>query len=111
MHAIRQEYAPTPPAYQLYLDVFATKQEEGIPTGLFISQKRALLAPPDAENRQFDMVYGLLSWEIREKIPRKWVTTFAQLLVAASEFELMMQAKSKSREPIVAPLPDSAAHP
>jgi hypothetical protein len=42
--AIRSEYAPKRAAYQIYLEIFSNPQDAATPTGLFVSQKRALLA-------------------------------------------------------------------
>ncbi|KAJ3658059.1 hypothetical protein Zmor_009825 [Zophobas morio] len=107
---LRQEFAPTPPAYQIYLDVFATKQDQRTSTGLFVSQKRALLAqvePADTESRQLDMVYGLLKWDIRSRVPRKMLHNFAQLLAAANEIEMQAQSRNIERGavPTTAPAP------
>lgn len=60
---IRNEFAPRPPAYKIYLEVLASAQQNAAPTGLFIAQKRALLAQVesvDLEARQIDFIYGLL---------------------------------------------------
>jgi hypothetical protein len=42
--AIRSEYASKRPAYQIYLEIYSNPQDAATPTGLFVSQKRALLA-------------------------------------------------------------------
>lgn len=100
---IKDEYAPKLPNYKVYLEVFAKPQGRDEPTGLFVSTKRALLAqvePQDTEERQLDFVYGLLRCEIKKRITRSLVTTFAQLLTAAREAEenLLEKAKTKPAE-------------
>jgi hypothetical protein len=92
--AIRNEFAPSPPAYQVYQQVFATRQNAQTPTGL---EKRALLVqvnPPDTESRQIDLIYGLLRLEIRDRVPRKTIRDFRSLLDAAREVEAVMRERS-----------------
>ncbi|CAK9832693.1 Retrovirus-related Pol polyprotein from transposon 297 [Anthophora retusa] len=99
--AIRNEFAPSPPAYQIYQQVFATNQDSQTPTRLFVSDKRALLAqvnPPDMEARQLDLIYGLLHLRIRERVPRKTVQDFKQsLLDAAREVEATFRERENIR--------------
>lgn len=52
---------------------FATKQSPAEPTDLFIYKKRALftqLKPPHAEKTELDMIYGLLTLNVRRVIER-----------------------------------------
>jgi hypothetical protein len=94
--AIRNEFAPSPPAFQVYQQVFASRQDDETPTGLVISEKRALLAqvnPPDTESRQIDFIYGLLRLEIRDRVPRKTIRDFTSLLDAAREVEVVMRER------------------
>jgi hypothetical protein len=86
-----------PPAYQVYQQVFATRQNPQTSTGLFVSEKRALLVqvnPPDTESRQIDLIYGLLRLEIRDRVPRKTIRDFRSLLDAAREVEAVMRERS-----------------
>lgn len=90
MRLIREEFAPRPRAYQVYLDVFSSAQEAHVPTGSFVAQKRALLAQlptPPCEEVQLDMVYGLLKPQIRDRIPREKISTFSELLSKARDVE------------------------
>jgi hypothetical protein len=94
--AIRNEFAPSPPAFQVYQQVFATRQDDQTPTGLFTFEKRALLAqvnPPDTESRQIDFIYGLLRLEIRDRVPRKTIRDFTSLLDAARKVEAVMRER------------------
>jgi hypothetical protein len=98
--AIRDEFAPRPPAHRIYQMIFETKQDANTPTGLFIAQKRALLAqvtPPDSESRQLDFLYGLLRQEIKDKIPRTSIATFYELLVKARDVEGTLQERKKEK--------------
>ncbi|CAK9809129.1 Retrovirus-related Pol polyprotein from transposon 297 [Anthophora quadrimaculata] len=98
--AIRNEFAPSPPAYQIYQQVFATNQDSQTPTGLFVSEKRALLAqvnPLDTEVRQLDLIYGLLHLRIRDRVPRKTVKHFKSLLDAAREVEATFREREHIR--------------
>jgi hypothetical protein len=98
--AIRDEFAPRPPAHRIYQMIFETKQDANTPTGLFIAQKRALLAqvtPPDSESRQLDFLYGLLRQEIKDKIPRTSIATFYELLAKARDIEGTLQERKKEK--------------
>lgn len=88
--AIKNEYAPTPPAHQIYLDVFNAPQDHSTPTGLFVSQKRALLSmlnPIPTEETQIDMLYGLLRSAIKDRMARSSIISFKDLLLKAREVE------------------------
>jgi hypothetical protein len=100
--AIRDEFDPRPPAHRIYQIIFETKQDANTPTGLFIAQKRALLAqvtPPDSESRQIEFLYGLLRQEIKDKIPQTSIATFYELLVLAKlrDVEGMLQERKKEK--------------
>jgi hypothetical protein len=98
--AIRDEFAPRPPAHRIYQMIFETKQDANTPTGLFIAQKRALLAqvtPPDSESRQLDFLYGLLRQEIKDKIPRTSIATLYELLAKARDVEGTVQERKKEK--------------
>lgn len=89
-NALRQQFAPPKPAYQIYLDIFGDKQSSTESTDKFVSRKRALLArinPQPAENIQLDMLYGLLSLNIRAAVARLSINTFAELIERARQAE------------------------
>jgi hypothetical protein len=80
--------------------IFETKQDANTPIGLFIAQKRALLAqvtPPDSESRQLDFLYGLLRQEIKDKIPRTSIATFCELLAKARDVEGTLQRERRRK--------------
>lgn len=83
-------FAHQKPGYQVYAELFGTKQEQGTATDSFIAQKRSLLSelpyelPKEAE---IDMIYSLLRVEIKEKIPRYTFETFDKLIRKARELE------------------------
>jgi hypothetical protein len=81
-------------------EIFSNPQDAATPTGLFVSQKRALLAqidPPDSEPRQLDFIYGLLRVNIRDRIPRSSFSTFADLLKLTREAEAIIAERSNQR--------------
>ncbi|KAJ3645714.1 hypothetical protein Zmor_023353 [Zophobas morio] len=98
--ALRNEFAPRLLPYQVYQEVFATAQDANTPTSHFISKKRALLAqidPPDSETKQMDFIYGLLKIEIRDRVPRRTVATFTELITAARQVEATLQEVRKQK--------------
>lgn len=94
---IRDAFAPPKPAYRVYLEMFDDRQTDSEPTDSFICRQRARLAQlpkPHTEEVMVDLIYGLLSLEIRKRIPRDSVTTFHELLVKARHVELVhLEAK------------------
>lgn len=92
MSLIQATFAPRRPAHQVYMEVFRSTQTERTPTDVFVSQRRALLAElatPHPEHVQIDMVYGLLRFHLRERIPRESVTGFMDLVRRAREIEAL----------------------
>lgn len=88
--ALRSQFAPRKPAYQIYIDVFATKQTETEPTDIFIYKKRELLAQlstPHKEEIEIDIVYGLLNLNIRKTVSRDDISTFEKLIEKARRIE------------------------
>lgn len=82
LELIRSHFSPTKPAYQIYMEIFQTKQTEDIDT--FVCQKRALLAQlPEGrhdEETEIDLIYGLLNINYRKHIARHDIKTFRDLL-------------------------------
>jgi hypothetical protein len=96
----KKQFAPRAPAHRIYQMIFETKQDANTPIGLFIAQKRALLAqvtPPDSESRQLDFLYGLLRQEIKDKIPRTSIATFCELLAKARDVEGTLQRERRRK--------------
>lgn len=81
---LREHFAPTKPAYQIYMEIFESKQEDYETIDAFVCRKRALLAklPENRHNEEteLDFVYGLLSNKYRQQIPRHEIKTFNNLL-------------------------------
>ncbi|XP_050473360.1 activity-regulated cytoskeleton associated protein 2-like [Bombus huntii] len=76
--------------YEVYHQIFSVKQDDHIPTEMFINQKRALfdeLPQTHSEDVQIDMIYSLLKSKVRKKIPRETIVTFDQLICAARRVE------------------------
>lgn len=88
--AIRNELAPSPPAYKIYLEVFFLAQQDAAPTGLSVAH----IEPVDSKAHQIN-IYGLLRREIREKVSRVTVATFTALLNVAREGESTLQETPK----------------
>ncbi|KAK4876523.1 hypothetical protein RN001_009029 [Aquatica leii] len=84
---LKSTFGPAKPPYRVYRELFTQEQDLKTKTDVFICKARSILAqlPTDTltEATQIDMVYGLLNYKIREKIPRDAVTTFQQLLAKA----------------------------
>lgn len=85
---IRNDFAPRISAYLLYSEL-AVKQAARQSLEDFIARKRvlfAMLPPPNPlEHIQLDMIYGLLSDNVQENVPRTSVSNFDGLLQAASQ--------------------------
>ncbi|XP_075162088.1 activity-regulated cytoskeleton associated protein 2 [Haematobia irritans] len=81
---LREHFSPTKPAYQIYLEIFETKQGDNEQIDPFICNKRALLAKlPEGrhdEECELDFIYGLLSLKYRQQIPRHEIKSFRDLL-------------------------------
>ncbi|XP_017796978.1 PREDICTED: uncharacterized protein LOC108578206 [Habropoda laboriosa] len=70
---LQNAYAPKRQPYTVYAEIFATKQDNRIPTDVFLAKKRALLAElpqSHTEEVQLDILCGLLKLSTRERIPR-----------------------------------------
>ncbi|XP_020814834.1 activity-regulated cytoskeleton-associated protein [Drosophila serrata] len=84
LQLLRDHFSPTKPSYQLYMEIFETKQEHGEAIDTFICKQRALLAKlPEGrhdEETELDFIYGLMQPKYRESIPRHEVKTFRELL-------------------------------
>ncbi|XP_077287233.1 uncharacterized protein LOC143912001 [Arctopsyche grandis] len=86
LEALRSSYGERRPAYRLFLEVSATRQQEGESTDLFVNRKRALFAKMPysiPETMQLDIVYGLLSPFLRTRLSRERVDNFQELILRA----------------------------
>jgi hypothetical protein len=103
---LKETYGTKKTNDQLYLELFASKQEGGTPTDRFVCTKRALLAqfsPNHSQDQQIDMVYALLCNDIKKRVRRSAVTTFRELLeeariVEQTIFTLPTEGKSNVNE-------------
>lgn len=87
---LQRRFSIKRPPYEVYHQIFSVKQDDHIPTEMFIKQKRALfdeLPRTHSEEVQIDMIYSLLKSKIRKKIPRESIVTFDQLICAARRVE------------------------
>lgn len=103
---IRSEFAPTPPPYEVYLQIFANPQGgiEDIDDFLMGKNKllRMLPAGRHSEEVQLDLVYGLLRLDFRKEIRRTDVKTFAELSERVRHMEsLIRTGKFKSLQPSI----------
>uniref|UniRef100_A0A2A4IY04 CCHC-type domain-containing protein n=1 Tax=Heliothis virescens TaxID=7102 RepID=A0A2A4IY04_HELVI len=91
IHLLRQTFGPRLPPHRIYREIFSREQGEER-TDIFVCRIRALIAqlPPHTlpENPvQLDMVYGLLSRRIRERVARNSFSSFSELLQHARSVE------------------------
>lgn len=98
LEALRHAYGNVKPAYQIYRELFSREQKADETTDLFISKARALLAKlpkshPLPEAAQLDMVFGLLSPQVRERLNRDSCRTFKDLIEAARKVELAINER------------------
>ncbi|CAK9806345.1 Activity-regulated cytoskeleton associated protein 1 [Anthophora plagiata] len=101
MDWMRTAFAPRKPAYQIYAEIFGSKQDAETATDTFITQKRALLADlpyQQPEEAEMDMIYSLLRVQLREKIPRDSVRTFDELIGKARSLEEIEKEINRARQ-------------
>jgi hypothetical protein len=87
---LQKEFSPKKSEHEIYTEIFATKQDEYIPTEIFIRRKQALMnALPlsHSEDVQINVIYSLLKPKIQRKIPRETVCSLDQLIAAAIRVE------------------------
>ncbi|XP_034479594.1 activity-regulated cytoskeleton associated protein 2 [Drosophila innubila] len=91
LQLLRDHFSPTKPSYQIYMEIFETKQMTGEVIDAFICKQRALLAKLPAgrhdEETELDFIYGLMLQKYREHIPRHEIKTFRDLLDRARNVE------------------------
>lgn len=103
IEALISAYGVKKPPYQIYQELFSRQQEETEKTDIFVSRARALFAQLPVENKcpsvcQIDMVYGLLNYQIRKRVPRNSCDTFDNLLKLAREVEITLSEKKPKTE-------------
>lgn len=84
LQLLRDHFSPTKPPYQIYVEIFASKQTDRTPIDTFVCQKRALIAKlPEGRHdveTELDFVYGLLDLKYQQHIPRHEIKTYRELL-------------------------------
>lgn len=83
MAMLQEAYAPRRAAYEIYAELFSTKQEGNVATDEFVKRKRALLAElaePHPEEAQIDMIYWMLRKQVRRKMPRKAIISLDDMV-------------------------------
>ncbi|KAG7295271.1 hypothetical protein JYU34_022274 [Plutella xylostella] len=89
LHRLRAMYGTPLPAYKVFRAIFSSEQNE-VRSDLFISRVRALLAqlPYELlESTKVDIIYGLLSYRIRKRIPREGASSVDDLIVKCRAVE------------------------
>ncbi|XP_047985439.1 uncharacterized protein LOC125225667 [Leguminivora glycinivorella] len=81
---LRRTFAPKKPAYLICMEITSVKQKADETTEAFVSKKRMLFSllprPEFLETQQLDLIYGLLTPYIQEKVPRTSFTTYDKFL-------------------------------
>lgn len=84
LQLVRDHFSPAQPSYQIYMQIFETKQGYGEVIDAFVCKQRALLAKlPEGrhtEEVELDFIYGLLQQKYKGNIPRHELRTFRDLL-------------------------------
>ncbi|XP_034111331.1 activity-regulated cytoskeleton associated protein 2 [Drosophila albomicans] len=95
LQLLRDHFSPTKPSYQIYMEIFETKQGSTEAIDTFICKQRALLAKlPEGrhnEETELDFIYGLMLQKYRERIPRHEVKSFRELLERGRNVERTRQ--------------------
>lgn len=97
MAMLQDSFAPKRAAYEIYSELFSSKQDANAPTDEFIKQKRALLAElpnPHPEEVQIDMIYWMLKKPIRRKISRNAIINFEDMIEKARYVDNMEKRKA-----------------
>lgn len=92
-------FSPPKPAWRLFLEIMDTKQQLNEPIVSFVCKKRILFAQINTikEDMQINMIYGLLTSKIRDRVPRQAVDSFAKLLEKGRDAEMAI-AEAKAPE-------------
>lgn len=99
--SLRHAFGYNKPPHQIYRELFSKEQGEHEPTDVFVANARALLSrlPKDPELQEahkLNMIYGLLNFRIRERLPREQVEDFAMLINKARSIEENFLLKPES---------------
>lgn len=97
MSMLQDSFAPKRAAYEIYAEVFSSKQEGNVATDEFVKQKRALLADlpnPHPDDVQVDMIYWMLKKQIRRKMPRKAIINLDDMIEKARYVDNMEKRRA-----------------
>ncbi|KAG7300020.1 hypothetical protein JYU34_017062 [Plutella xylostella] len=89
LQRLRAMYGTPLPAYKVFRAIFSSEQNE-VRSDVFISRVRALLAqlPYELlEDTKLDIIYGLLSYHLRKRIPREGASSVDELIVKCRAVE------------------------
>lgn len=99
---LKQTYGPRLPPHRIYRELFAKEQTDEETTDIFVCRARALIAQLPIgslkEDVQLDMIYGLMTTKIREKVPRSGFNTFSELLCEARRVEDLFEEGRPRRQ-------------
>ncbi|KAG7304811.1 hypothetical protein JYU34_010177 [Plutella xylostella] len=89
LQRLRAMYGTPLPAYKVFRAIFSSEQNE-VRSDVYISRVRALLAqlPYELlEDTKLDIIYGLLSYHLRKRIPREGAASVDELIVKCRAVE------------------------
>ncbi|XP_053968777.1 activity-regulated cytoskeleton associated protein 2-like [Anastrepha ludens] len=91
---LREAFCPPKPDWRIYAEMIESKQAKNEPTDSFVRRKRALfsqLTNAPSEIGQIDLLFGMIHLQIRDRVSRKRITTFDDLLNEAREAEMTLR--------------------
>ncbi|KAG7299613.1 hypothetical protein JYU34_016598 [Plutella xylostella] len=103
LQRLRAMFGTPLPAYKVFRAIFSSEQNE-VRSDVFISRVRALLAnlPYELlESTKLDIIYGLLSYRIRKRIPREGASSVDELIVKCRAVEEARREVSNDPRPLV----------
>ncbi|XP_048488868.1 uncharacterized protein LOC125491300 [Plutella xylostella] len=101
LQRLRAMYGTPLPAYKVFRAIFSSEQNE-VRSDVYISRVRALLAqlPYELlEDTKLDIIYGLLSYHIRKRIPREGASSVDDLIVKCRAVEEASREVRNSSNP------------
>ncbi|KAG7295004.1 hypothetical protein JYU34_022589 [Plutella xylostella] len=101
LQRLRAMYGTPLPAYKVFRAIFSSEQNE-VRSDVYISRVRALLAqlPYELlEDTKLDIIYGLLSYHIRKRIPREGASSVDDLIVKCRAVEEASREVRNSSKP------------
>jgi hypothetical protein len=96
MSLIRKAHAPQKPNFQILQEIFSEPQSADVPVDRFVTIQRDLLSRLSREldeQWQLDIVFGLLTVRVRNRLQREEIATFDELLIKARAVEEAFKRK------------------